>query len=984
MNASLDQSACDDTGSHGTASNGNPLPGQVRARRRTCLNLGRASRTTGAETTPGLDPKARLPGRDAMRRVWIVVLVMLGSALSRPAAQETTVTRMAVQRDSGVAQPVLADPGFEDPAPSGTLGWRLHPYGTGPDDTVRRGGLRSLRIDSQNPWADSGASQTVALNRTEARPLRLRAFCRAGTMPETPQEWCAASMTVTYMDGRQASQVTLTFPQGPHDWLERETVFVPAAPVQNIQVWVGLRRTPGTVWFDDVSVEELELDWDAESFDGTGMLSIGPPPAATERSPAHRMEAKDGSIAVALGEAAGHVTGLELARTNYADPEGAATAGFSVRDWSRPELHRVRLPVHAQPSHLKQQGLLSALGIQFTGTVWSRKDRLEVRIAVDNRRPEERALTVYFALPVDARGWTWWDGLRASRKIGPAGEYSSAFSLGTGGNGTISRLPVAAVTGAAGLAAWCAPDRAQQARFVYNAEAREFVVAFDVALTPKGGRPPNQAEFVFNLAGIPRADGLREAVARWHADSPAVFAARKVPEGGVLLRFPVADVPGARDFSFAYNLIPWWIANEDYAADDRAGVATLLGLDPAFAAVVTRPAPQSHAEAAASLEGVASNADPAGVTADQRTALKELRETARMIQATALHGMSGEMQWEYFPPWSGLRFTVNPDPSLKVSGGVPNKADHAFRVRDLTPQWSGGKRGTLDGAWVAGLETAADRLDFRPTALAALDGPLTFETATRRPCVPLGWAQAEFLHQAAAELRKRKKVLLGHNGPHWCFPLAAPFDAFYHDYQTTATDDPGSAAWDAIFLHRAALAGDRPVMIMFSGDFNQVKAPQVRAFTAQCAAYGFYPGWIEHRPGSGSNEAVWRTPAWAETVRAETRRAIELVRELRSAGWRPSTGAAADPELLRVERWGDHKSGTLAFSIYNPTDGAVSGTLRLRTTALELPVSGIRVRDRAGGDPLSLRTVDSPDGPVLEVPAAIGPREVRVLFVRRG
>ena len=85
---------------------------------------------------------------------------------------------------------------------------------------------------------------------------------------------------------------------------------------------------------------------------------------------------------------------------------------------------------------------------------------------------------------------------------------------------------------------------------------------------------------------------------------------------------------------------------------------------------------------------------------------------------------------------------------------------------------------------------------------------------------------------------------------------------------------------------------------------------------------------------------------------------------------------------MRVERFGEHARGTLALTVFNPTSDRVATLLRLDAALLGLPAAGWKVRDRAGGAPLTPRVA----GPGEPVPMALelAPGQLRVLVVRRG
>ena len=86
---------------------------------------------------------------------------------------------------------------------------------------------------------------------------------------------------------------------------------------------------------------------------------------------------------------------------------------------------------------------------------------------------QDRAVTLLFALPIDATGWRWGDDIRRSRIIEGNREFSNTVRVGCGATGTMSLYPLAALYNESeGLA--LAIDMGQPAlyRLVYHAGTR--------------------------------------------------------------------------------------------------------------------------------------------------------------------------------------------------------------------------------------------------------------------------------------------------------------------------------------------------------------------------------------------------------------------------------------------------------------------------------------------------------------------------------
>lgn len=907
------------------------------------------------------------------------VLVLM-SLLATPVvpAQETVVIRRAVAPGDSDPFELMADVGFESTAAEDQNAWTRGTH-TEITPTRPRNGTRCIRVWSDGPGGnDAGVRQVKNLNRDSVRPLVLRGSSRAEYHYDSVGMWYAVILQLTYMDAHEPSTVVLSFPPGPSEWRTRSTVFMPLAPVRTATVAATWQRSWGEAWFDDVSLAEIEVDWEVVNFDGQAVLTAAPLPAPETLVAGHRVESKDGRFALTCSEQAGYVTRLEMDGTNYADPGAVRTSGFSIRDWTGPEVHKIALPVRAQPTHLRQEGALPGLGVRFSGTVTPRRDRLEVSVEVENRRTDDRALTVYFTLPVDAKGWTWWDGLRTARQIGNDGDYRHCQYVGAGGTGWVSTLPAAAIgSPAGGLAAWASPDRPASARLGYNDETKEFYVACDVALTSKGGKPPNQSAFTFWIGTVPGADGLRETLARVHADAPGIFESRKVQEGALTWVTPPSTIANGKDFGFAWDLIPFWRNDVDFAADDKAGIATLLGIDLLFGQIRRPSAPGSYGDIKAGLETALKLEDSGALPEREREALREAKTAAQMIQACGLWKEGGEFAARYDGGPQMLQFLCNPDPDLRGPGGI-SKSTAAWQAKELATLYAPNKRGQVDGHWINAVEQYGACLDHRPAALQATDGPLVFRTETLKPGLWLATAQGEFHQWLGGELKKRKKLLVAHGGSDWCWSTPAPFDGFCWELQLDDNADPMNAAADEAMLYRLALAGERPIVTCLVANYNMMKGERLRRILRWCAFYGSYPAHLRHRGGGRRDELVWETPDWADTLRDETRAAIEIVRELRAAGWRPATHATVEPADVRIERWGDHKDGSLAYSVFNPTAESRQVVVHVDAAAEGIAAGSVKVKERSGA------SVSVPvEGKSLNIPLTLEPGDLKVVQIRR-
>ncbi len=187
-----------------------------------------------------------------MRDIWLIAICILASALSATAAER------------GVN--LLASPGFEADA-----GWEAYESGFAIDADVARSGDRSARCASEDADTLLGAVQTITLSPPVRTPIRITGYSRAeGVVVAGDYN---IYVDVAYEDGTNLWGQRADFSPGTHDWERAEVVFTPEKPVARLLVHTLFRRSLGTVWFDDLTVELLPMAADVSVAGGAGQAA---------------------------------------------------------------------------------------------------------------------------------------------------------------------------------------------------------------------------------------------------------------------------------------------------------------------------------------------------------------------------------------------------------------------------------------------------------------------------------------------------------------------------------------------------------------------------------------------------------------------------------------------------------------------------------------------------------------------------------------
>ena len=213
-----------------------------------------------------------------------------------------------------------------------------------------------------------------------------------------------------------------------------------------------------------------------------------------------------GSVATADGLelVAGDAGGIAQVRLD-GNTVGAADrqiSGLMVRDVAAGGPPVVVGGVRPSEQGLRQEGQLEALGLTVEADYRSKGDYLEIVGKVADVTGKDRAVTVYFAVPLSEGQWQWWDDVSRGRVQAEGEGELSYVEAGAeyGVNGMHSKYPLGAATldGSAGLTLGVRMDEPVVHRIALNPPLRLLYIALDFGLVPEKtveGRPLSEAPF---------------------------------------------------------------------------------------------------------------------------------------------------------------------------------------------------------------------------------------------------------------------------------------------------------------------------------------------------------------------------------------------------------------------------------------------------------------------------------------------------------
>ena len=887
----------------------------------------------------------------ASARLLGVAIALWGAILAAGTARAALVDGWTVFTTGQLGTPNrLLNPGFELGTGNAADNWNPYEQGYAIDTTVTHGGGRAVRLTNAATSDVRGAVQAVFLEQTVARRVFFSAWSRAENLVGSAGPDYSVYLDVYYQDGTALYAQTLTFAAGTHDWQYRESYIVPEKPIQSIYVYLLLRHDyVGTVWFDDILLQEFPAD--AAVFDGTAVKQ-GSNPAGLTSEPVLSIATADG-LALGLTRTGGAVASLLLDGRELVPAARQFSGGLFFRDvFNRTDFLHFGGTVVKDGDTLTQTGQHIPYRLSYTATWRALADSIVVEGSVTSLLSDDRAIAVYFALPLDATGWQWGDDVRHSRTVSGRNEFRNTTSDGYDQEGLWNRYPWAAVTGleaspgtASGLSYALPIDAPRRARLALNPATRQYFAVFDLGLSTAATHDPKRATFAFRIyrhaAAWPYAaaesTGFRAAAQRYVDLFPEAFTRRTPPGGeGIWIAFTeLSTIPGLADFGVAYHEAGLY----GVAYDDSVGIATFR--------YVTEPFSYHMPVHDPALDPTDYDDVMAYLTDQYEHGSGRDKEMAEATLSSGLFDDTGRYRFfSEVAPWCNdggtcVTFLLDPDPEVDVPPYTINKAETDWNATvqaayDTTP--------TLDGEYVDGMLCHPTVANFRRAHFAASDLPLTFDAWSRLLQVPELFSTYEYLRWLTDDVHARGKLTMANAmllGLPWGIDLFDFGGAEVYWYRNGSFEPPA----DWWLTYQRTMSYRKPFGTLLNMDFNQLTPERAARYFRISLFYGIYPSFFSDYVNGLS---YFERPDLYERDRPLFRKFIPLVRELSGAGWEPVTHARSSDPAVYVERWGSGAS--LRLTLRNDSTAARSATVTVDAAAVGLPAAGtLVVRDRVGG-----------------------------------
>lgn len=813
------------------------------------------------------------------------------------------------------------------------------PYGLGYDIDRRNAHTldQCIRCDSLNPDVLHGAVQTVTLNQPKAVPVIVTGWSKADSVSGSRDTDYSIYIDAVYTDGSSLYGQAHEFDTGTHGWERRQVMVVPAKPLRQILVYALFRHHTGTAWFDDFSAHQLE---GAGIFDGQPLLPL---PSRTQ--PAGRTLSVTGRDGLRLDVTTRGEIAAVRAGSALISPHGAS-GGFYLRDVAA---DGPLVPMWGE-SKTRQDGGLSVdhtaagLHIVFDAKIVPHGDALLVDGEIEDATRQDRAITVYLALPAWRPNWVWGRDIRQSAPLS-GDERANLVSTPCGATGTMSLYPFACVSGAdGGMAIANQMDWPSIYRLFYNGVTRQLVIAWDLALTGKTAAwPAHNARFRCLLCRLAPPDavwGFRAAALRFYALNAPRYTRRAKADGIWIPFTDPSTVHGEQDFGFAYHE-----GDNSIRSDNALGILSFRYTEPmTFWMPMPPEMPRTYENALNVLAQDAKSEKP------------DVRDAARAVGTSGTEDPSGKYNFEFrSEPWAnGAVWTLDPNPELPATAAQPTKAyiNYNAQMADGTyGQAAVRTRGVQDGEYLDSLEAWADVEDYRPSDLAAHAGPLTFDNDSRTPVLPEWFSTFEFARYLSTDLHNRGKLLFANTTPVRFSIFSSVLDVMGIEVNWL---DNGRFApdTDETLNLRRTLSFRKPYLLLQNTDFDRFDAAMVRRYFERCLFYGIFPSMFSY---DAADKPYWGNPKWYDRDRPLFRQYIPIIRQLSAAGWEPITHARCSAPTVYVERY-----GARLLTLLNDSAAAVKSAVEIearplglsQTTAARELISGRTLAARREGERL--------------------------------
>ena len=546
---------------------------------------------------------------------------------------------------------------------------------------------------------------------------------------------------------------------------------------------------------------------------------------------------------------------------------------------------------------------------------------------------------LYFRIPADASGWTWWSDVYNKAAISTAASdwYFSGYHFHQAEHPDLTDWPYGSITKTTSPAMGLSlsplfyPPSAYAIQ--YNGQGG-FWIEFELGVTPKTTKHPNTCDFHFVLYKHDPEWGARSAVARYYSFFPQWF--QKVSRGGNwMVDYGILPTDPA-DFALVYFETylwdtPWTMENNIYTCKYQEPWCWHLHWTVDEIEYYAQDIPEN---------------DPYYCPAKGQS----IKESAQQAILSTAYDPSGNYVgpgdnnfddgiWECDGiNYHTYRWITNPDVEIPNDRGFNPGRNRGQSVQywEWYRQWgqepgpddhySGLYHDSATGWW-AGFGYVHNfrashwpYYDYNPGVYM---GWIYDDIARGKICMWPPYSNVEFAKLAYEQMVTEDRVVMANSGPDYELFMMAPFLDMIGAGENYNSDVHAQAVVRAI-------AGTKPSSFLFGA--------QTEAAIKACMLFDIYPGL-----GDGSNY---------ENYRALYKKYMPIFDTLDAGGWQAVTNARASNDAMYLERFGPDPTGVVYFVLRAPKRGSTSITVYSQDMGWP-PNPDVTITELIYGDPVS-------------------------------
>jgi hypothetical protein len=625
------------------------------------------------------------------------------------------------------------------------------------------------------------------------------------------------------------------------------------------------------------------------------------------------------SVSIINGRGSGWFDGISLAPILAAGSSAVSTSSV----------------VQVDSDTLTQTGTVPSEDLNFNATYHGNANhiRIDGKVTLKTGVSGDRAVQVYFNLPINAVGWYWADYARSSRKVLASTTYKfySHQTLPT------SRYPFSTLYDGTSALSIGSPLQTPRGYTMMYDSRQGWTIVFDLGVSSSATKLSKAATFSIVIFTSDKNWGFRGATSKFYAIEPTSFT--RFPNhfmDGIPfinpklneLDDPSTQRDESKDFGLGMDIVgitsqaSWGINNTKWADARNIAANVYVHMWGAFSQKCSQPN-VTICNAKTYDDFIAKLTADSNQTSDMRR-----REESYAALHNATKDINGRVRYD--APVGAYRVFANSDPDFATSASRPNWVDTVQKWDlDLAANAAAAQNAHIDGFYVdstSGFRQWGAIDDYDKSHWAVAGGaPLMFSYDSGKVIERNYFNNYAIVEKLRGVLHAKDQFLaLDFNGDEVTAGGWLGTDLTDYFLIENGLPDRAYPQWgvstDSYALLKRSMADQRALgSVDQHGCAPGFPITEMRYRVQQSLFYDIFPG-----------PCRWeRTSWWFPTMRALYKMYTPWFRKFADAGWEVLTNARSSNSNLWLERYGNLKDNDLYLALRNETGSTQAATLAI-------------------------------------------------------